>query len=146
MEYFTLEQCKSVLNSIFSMWWVKLLFSVVGMAVAWLFDDTRGILPIYIVATLIVLDSVSGIIAALKNEGLSSKKSKRILLKFVLYGIGIITGRLVDKLLNLGHPVFAVIIETALGLTEGQSIIENLGRAGMPIPEKLKKLFEQFKK
>ncbi len=145
MDWFTYEQARSVLDNIFSMGWVKIVGSFFGMAAAWVFDDTRGYMPAVIVACLIALDSISGMIAAVINgPGLNSKRAKRILVKFIIYGIAIATGRLVDKLVPV--PVFAVVIEVALGLTEAQSIIENCGAAGMPIPPKLKNMFERLKK
>lgn len=144
MDWFSWEQCASIINSVLSMGWVKLIASFIGLAVAWIFDDTRGYMPAIIVASLIALDSVSGMVAAVHSgEGLSSQKSKRIIIKFVIYGIAISTGRLVDKLMPL--PAFAVVIETALALTEAQSIIENCGKAGMPVPVKIKNLFKTLK-
>lgn len=145
MEWFSWEQVRSVLDNILSMGWVKAGASLFGIGIAWLFNDTRGYMPALIVASLIALDSISGMLAAvLHGPGLNSRKAKRIIIKFVVYGIAIATGRLVDKLLPL--PAFAVIIEVALGLTEAQSIIENCGEAGMPIPPKLKKMFERLRK
>ena len=139
-----LAYCKNVIMSVFSLGWMKAIFSVIAVAVAWLFDDARGHYPALVVMTLIVLDSISGMVSAVRTgEGLSSRKSKRIAWKLILYGIAIITGRLVDK--TLPTPMFAVVIETFLALTEAQSIIENLGQAGMPIPSKLMKLFTMLK-
>lgn len=145
MEWFSHDQIKSVIENILSMGWMKVIASLFGMAIAWVFNDTRGYMPAVIVACLIALDSISGMLAAvLHGPGLNSKRAKRIIVKFIIYGIAIATGRLVDKLLPV--PVFAVVIEVALGLTEAQSIIENCGEAGMPIPPKLKNMFERLKK
>jgi len=143
-EYIDWPQIKQILSNIISFGWIKVILSVIATVFAWFFDDTRGANPALIVAALIVLDSISGIIAAIKSgEGLSSKKSKRVVWKFLIYGVAIITGRLIDKLIPV--PAFAVIIEVFLGVTEGQSIIENLGRSGMPIPKKLENLFTVLK-
>ena len=139
-----LNQIKQIGLNILTFKWFKSLLSLIGVGLAYVFDDTRGTSPALIVAVLICLDSMSGMFAAVKSgEGLSSRKSKRIAVKFVLYGIAIITGRLVDKMIPI--PAFAVVIEIFLAVTEAQSIIENLGRAGLPIPPKLKAMFTALK-
>ena len=139
-----INYCRNIILNILSLSWVKSLFSIIGLALAWVFDDSRGFYPALIVVILIALDSCSGMVRAVRTgEGLSSRKSKRIAWKLIIYGIAILTGRLVDK--TLPTPMFAVVIEVFLALTEAQSIIENLGEAGMPIPAKLMKLFTLLK-
>ena len=138
------SQVKHYLSNVLSLAWLKTIFSFFGLGFAWVFNDERGFFPALIVVCLIVLDSCSGMLCAVKTgEGLSSTKAKRIAFKLILYSIAILTGRLVDKTLPM--PMFAVVIEVFLALTEAQSIIENLGKAGMPIPAKLMKLFSVLK-
>lgn len=139
-----MSQIKHICLNVISFSWLKTIISFIGIGFAWVFDDTRGHVPALIVMILITLDSISGMACAIKSgEGLSSRKSKRIAWKLIVYGLAMLTGRLVDKVLPT--PMFAVVIETFLALTEAQSIIENLGCAGMPIPSKLMKLFSVLK-
>lgn len=106
-----------------------------------------------------VLDWVTGQAAASRTTGLSSHKGQAGIRKKAGYWVAVAGALMVDALLifvfpglalagltlKITAPVLAPIIATWLVLNEILSILENLGRMGVPLPAWLAQGIEQLK-
>jgi toxin secretion/phage lysis holin len=126
--------------------WVKIFFAALGGALSWLF----GGLDMFVaaVAVLMVIDYITGCIAAGITKQLSSKVGAKGALKKVLILMVIVMAALLDYLLKTYTDLqIAVCLGIACFYYAGNeclSILENLGRAGVPYPEKLKDIILQL--
>ena len=106
-----------------------------------------GGLDIALVCLLIaiVLDYISGIIKAYVAKELSSKIGLKGILKKVGILLIVMLSVLVDRVTGETGAVRTLVIYYFVA-NEGLSILENLGQAGVPIPESIKKALKVLKK
>ena len=106
-----------------------------------------GGLDIALVCLLIaiVLDYISGIIKAYMTKELSSKIGLKGILKKVGVLLIVMLSVLVDRVTGETGAVRTLVIYYFVA-NEGLSILENLGQAGVPIPESIKKALKVLKK
>lgn len=93
---------------------------------------------IVVLLCLIVVDYATGVIAAGINHQLSSSVGFKGILKKLCIILAVALGVLLDRF--LGQPVCRTMVCTFYILNESLSILENLGRAGVAYPERLKEL------
>lgn len=93
----------------------------------------------------IVLDYISGIIKAFVLKELSSKIGFKGILKKVGILFIVMLAVLVDRATGETGAIRTLVIYYFVA-NEGLSIIENLGQAGVPIPESIKKSLKAMKK
>lgn len=92
-----------------------------------------------------VADYISGLVAAGISGSLDSKVGWHGILKKLLVFVAVAVAATVDTATGLeGHPLRAAACLFYVG-NEGISIVENLGRAGVPIPKPLAALFNRLK-
>nr|DAI29843.1 MAG TPA: holin [Bacteriophage sp.] len=92
-----------------------------------------------------VADYVTGLIAAGISGSLDSRVGWKGILKKLLIFVAVAVAATVDMATGLeGHPLRAATCLFYIG-NEGISIVENLGRAGVPIPARLAGLFQRLK-
>lgn len=122
---------------------IKFIFGAIGGFLGMFlgaFDDLFKALLIFI-----ILDYLSGVICAIIEKDLSSEIGARGIAKkvFIILLVGI--ANVIDTaVIKSGEVVRDMIIFFYLA-NEGISILENAGRLGLPIPEKLKNTLEQLK-
>ena len=106
-----------------------------------------GGLDIALVCLLIaiILDYISGIIKAYVTKELSSKIGLKGILKKVGILLIVMLSVLVDRVTGETGAVRTLVIYYFVA-NEGLSILENLGQAGVPIPESIKKALKVLKK
>jgi toxin secretion/phage lysis holin len=106
-----------------------------------------GGLDIALVCLLIaiVLDYISGIIKAYVTKELSSKIGLKGILKKVGILLIVMLSVLVDRVTGETGAIRTLVIYYFVA-NEGLSILENLGQAGVPIPESIKKALKVLKK
>lgn len=106
-----------------------------------------GGLDIALVCLLIAiaLDYISGIIKAYVTKELSSKIGLKGILKKVGILLIVMLSVLVDRVTGETGAVRTLVIYYFVA-NEGLSILENLGQAGVPIPESIKKALKVLKK
>ena len=97
---------------------------------------------ITVLAVFVAFDYVSGVVLAVKQGRLNSKTGFMGLLKKAMVFLVVITAHLLDRLTGIG----AIRSMTVLFYisNEGISILENLGKIGVPYPRKLKDILEQL--
>jgi len=99
-----------------------------------------------VLACMMAADYLSGVIAAALEGRLSSQVGWKGVLRKVAMMLVILAAALADGVAGFaGHPLRTVTTLFYIG-NEGISLVENLGRARVPIPRKLLSLFAQLKK
>ncbi|ADU50182.1 toxin secretion/phage lysis holin [Thermaerobacter marianensis DSM 12885] len=114
--------------------------------------------PLQLLLVAMALDYVTGVVAAAVTGRLSSEVGLRgVARKLALLGL-VAVANLIDQMLaagaaqalDLALPEGTSAIRTAvcfaLGVSEVVSIIENLGEAGAPIPEPLRRMVAALKR
>lgn len=93
---------------------------------------------------VVVLDYISGVIAALLSRELSSKKGFAGILKKLLIFCIVAVAHIVDTATGAGGVLRALTIGFLLA-NECISVLENAGRCGVPLPKKLLAVLEQLR-
>lgn len=93
----------------------------------------------------IVLDYISGVIKGYVTKQLSSQIGFRGIVKKVAILIIVMLAVLVDRVTGDTGAIRTLVIYYFVA-NEGLSIIENLGQAGVPIPQSIKKALKALKK
>jgi toxin secretion/phage lysis holin len=93
----------------------------------------------------IVADYITGVIAASVTKTLSSGVGFRGLAKKFLILILVAAACVLDRYVLSTNGTIRSMVTVFYISNEAISILENCGRAGVPVPAKLKQLFEQLK-
>jgi len=123
---------------------LSVLLTLLGGCLGWFIGEINGLF--YALVAFVIVDYITGIIAAIINKKLASNIGfkgicKKVML-FALVGIG----NVIDlNLIGNGNTFRTAILIFYIG-NEGISILENCTVAGLPVPEKLKNILEQIKK
>ncbi len=108
------------------------------------FGDMDGLMIALV--TLIVIDYVSGVIAAAAEKKLSSAAGAKGIAKKVFMLLIVAAANIADiGIIGEGH-VLKSVTAVFYAANECISIIENAGRLGVPVPKKLLDVLEQLKK
>lgn len=114
----------------------------IGTFLTFIFGDWDVALQCLVIA--IALDYISGIIKAFINKELSSKIGVKGILKKVGVLVVVALAVLIDKITGESGAIRTLVIYYFVA-NEGLSIIENLGEAGLPIPDVIKKALKSLK-
>lgn len=111
--------------------------------------------PIIILIVAMIIDYITGMMSAWLNAELSSKKGIKGIVKKISYLALVAVAMIVDWLIfqglqqinvDLHYSVFfAVLVTVWLIINELISVLENLSRMGVPIPNFLKNLINRLK-
>ena len=111
--------------------------------------------PIIVLLVMMILDYISGMAAAWMHSELSSKIGAKGIVKKVGYMALIVVAMGVDYLICSGIAAvdvaipynmwFGLLVAVWLIVNEMISILENLDRMGVPIPEFLRKILSKLK-
>lgn len=94
---------------------------------------------------LIVLDYISGVVAAVAEKKLSSSVGARGIAKKLFMLLIVAVANIVDiNVIGEGHVLRTVTTAFYIA-NECISLIENAGRLGVPVPKKLMDVLEQLK-
>lgn len=117
---------------------------IIGGVIGYLIGPIDGL--VYCLIVFMVIDYITGIIvAALIDKSLSSSIGFLGIAKKVMIIALVIVSNLLDMyIIGSGSTAKTAIISFYL-VNEGISIIENVTRLGLPIPESLLKLFNDIK-
>lgn len=113
------------------------------------------IVPVLVLLVFMILDYATGMVRAWRARELSSKVGVDGIVKKVGYMVLIAVAMGVDYLIWSGLTAvnvsvtcqlwFGMLVSIWLIINEMISILENLGRIGVPIPEFLKKIINRLK-
>ena len=122
--------------------WIQTAFTVLGGLLGWFLGGFDGFL--YALVALMVADYITGVMCAIVEKKLSSEIGCKGIFKKVLIFILVGVGHLIDTNLIGDGSVLRTAIIFFYCSNEGVSMLENAGRLGLPIPEKLKDILVQL--
>ena len=121
---------------------IQILFTAIGSYLGYILGGFDGFL--YALIIFVVIDYITGLMAAIVERKLSSEIGFRGIFKKVLIFLLVAVGNIIDNnLIGTGGAVRTAVIFFYIS-NEGISIIENSTRIGLPVPEKLKDVLEQL--
>lgn len=121
----------------------RAIFACIGGWIGWFLGGIDGLM--YALIAFILVDYITGVTAAAVKRELSSEVGAKGIAKKVgeLLLVGI--GNVLDKqILKQGAAMRTLVIFFYVA-NEGLSILENLGRIGVPIPKPLKDFLKKLK-
>ena len=121
---------------------VKVVIAAIGSALTFLF----GIPDIWLFALIsfVMLDYMTGVVAAVIAGELSSKKGLKGILRKVMTLVPVVVAHVVDTAIKTGGFLRTAVIGFLVA-NEGISILENTTRCGVPWPPKLRAVLEQLR-
>ncbi len=121
----------------------KIIFAAVGGAVGSLLGPATG--PIYALLAFVVTDYLTGVIGATIEKRLNSEVGFKGIAKKVLIFVLVMMGHLLDKyIIGTGETIRTAVTFFYIA-NEGLSILENIGKLGLPLPDKLKNILVQLR-
>ena len=123
---------------------IRLTIATVGGFIGGIMGGFDGL--IYSLIAFVLIDYLTGVMAAIVDRQLSSEIGFKGIFKKVSIFMLVAVGHIIDsKLLGSGTALRTAIILFYTS-NEGISILENAARMGLPIPKKVKSVLEQLKK
>lgn len=123
---------------------LQLIFAAIGGYIGWFLGGFDGLL--YALVAFVIIDYITGIMVAVLEKKVSSSIGFKGIFKKVLIFTFVGIGHIVDiYILQNGSAVRTAVIFFYLS-NEGLSILENAAKIGLPVPEKLKKVFTELNK
>ena len=123
---------------------IRLTIATVGGFIGGIMGGFDGL--IYSLIAFVLIDYLTGVMAAVVDRQLSSEIGFKGIFKKVSIFMLVAVGHIIDsKLLGSGTALRTAIILFYTS-NEGISILENAARMGLPIPKKVKSVLEQLKK
>lgn len=121
----------------------KNILAGICMGLSFLFGDMEGLMVALI--ALIILDYISGVIAAAVEKRLSSEVGAKGIAKKIFMLLIVALANIVDtSVIGDGHVLKTVTVVFYI-CNECISLIENAGRIGVPVPKKLLDVLEQLR-
>lgn len=121
----------------------KNIMAGVCTILSFLFGDMEGLMIALI--ALIILDYISGVIAAAVEKRLSSEVGAKGIAKKIFMLLIVALANIVDiNVIGDGHVLKTVTVVFYI-CNECISLIENAGRIGVPVPKKLLDVLEQLR-
>ncbi|EHN13450.1 phage holin family protein [Clostridium sporogenes] len=122
---------------------VQMIFASIGGWIGWMLGGIDGFL--YALIAFVVIDYLTGIMASILEQKLSSEVGFRGIFKKVLTFVLVGVAHIIDYyLIGSGSAIRTAVIFFYIS-NEGISILENTAKIGLPIPDKLRNVLEQLK-
>ncbi|NLZ52822.1 MAG: phage holin family protein [Thermoanaerobacteraceae bacterium] len=118
------------------------LVALVGTVATWLFGGWD--LALMILVAFIIIDYLTGLIVAFINKAVDSRIGFRGIIKKTLILFALIVAVLLDRLIGNQWTFRTVVCYFFIG-NEGLSILENIGKCGVPLPKTLTDMLQQIK-
>jgi len=124
--------------------YIKIALALIYSTLSWAFGGFDYIF--YALLAFMILDYISGVVVAIKTKKLSSNIGFRGIGKKVMILVMVAVGNLIDiAIIGNGHTCRTLVI-AFYSANEAISILENASNLGLPLPEKIKIVLEQFGK
>lgn len=133
------------LTQLFSAKEIKAFFSSLFVFISYLFWGIDQVAIVFLV--MLVLDFIFGFSLAWKNDDIQPARLKKWMIKFLLYGVVIIVGNMMDIIIfkqtvELGFKNAFMIY---LWVNEAISILKKCQMLGVPLPPRLLKKIEKIR-
>ena len=122
---------------------IEVCIAAIGAGLGFFFGQFNGFFIALLV--LMVVDVITGFIAAAINKELSSKVSFKGILKKVLILFIVGVANILDSFILPDNPMLRTAVIFFYFANEGLSILENIGKAGVPIPSKVLDILAELK-
>ena len=123
--------------------WISVALAAIGTFFSYIFGGWD--LSLAVLIAFIVLDYLTDILAAIVTKSLSSYIGARGIAKKALIFVVLIVAVLLDRLINNDQWIFRTLVCYFYIANEGISLIENVAKTGLPIPQKLRSILHQVK-
>lgn len=121
---------------------IQMVFTAIGGWLGYFLGGCDGLVVALVV--FVVADYLTGVMCAISEKKLSSEVGFRGICRKVLIFILVGIANILDvQVIGTGSVLRTAIIFFYIS-NEGISLLENVGRLGLPIPEKLKLVLEQL--
>lgn len=117
--------------------------AIAGGIVSYLFGAIDHFIIVMI--AFMIIDYVTGVTASYIDKKWNSETGFKGILKKCTILCMVVMAVFLDRLLNIDNFIIRNAVASFIIANEGISILENIGRAGVPIPNKLKEVLEQLK-
>jgi toxin secretion/phage lysis holin len=118
--------------------------AVIGCFCSYLFGGWDTVLIVLV--TFVVMDYITGVTSAAIQHKLNSHEGFNGILRKSTIFLVLIVAVLLDRLVGNQGQIFRTTVAYFYIANEGVSILENVGKCGVPLPEKLVSILEQLKK
>lgn len=125
---------KVVINDICSVILTTIVYLVGGIDIA-----------LQCLLIMIILDYISGVASAIYNKKLNSQVGLKGILKKFMYLVIVCVSVILDRIIGNTGAIRTLVIYFFVA-NDGISILENIGKMGIPLPRKLIDTLEQLKK
>ena len=122
---------------------VQCAFAAMGGFFGWFVGGMDGLL--YALIAFVVVDYLTGLMAAGLEKKLSSGVGFRGIFKKVVIFCLVAVGHIIDSYVIQNGSVLRTAVVFFYLSNEGISILENASRIGLPVPERLKAVLEQLR-
>jgi toxin secretion/phage lysis holin len=122
---------------------MKVLFTLLGGFLGFMLGGVDAFL--YTLIAFVAIDYISGVLVAICEKKVSSKVGARGISKKIMLFALIAVANLIDCNLTNTSVLRTATIFFYMS-NELISILENADKLGLPVPEKLRNILEQFKK
>ncbi len=122
--------------------WSKYAAALAGAGLSWLLGGWGIMMQVLVL--FVVLDYISGLAAAYSEQNLDSRVGFKGIAKKILLFVPVAVAYWLDML--LGQEILRNLAIFFYIANEGLSMMENLGRAGVPFPGQIQTALEQLKK
>ena len=119
------------------------VFTLCCTAATYLFGGWDVALAVLV--SFMAIDYLTGVVGAVINKKLSSQVGFKGLAKKLFVVLMLIVAVMLDRLINGGQWIFRTLVAYFYIANEGISIIENVARLGVPIPQRIVEILEQIK-
>jgi len=116
---------------------------VIGLVVGFLFGGWSDLLTALLL--LHALDILSGVLVGGKKKQISSARMHSGIKKKLGGWLALILAYVIDGVLFEGQPMVLTALSFVLIGNEGLSIVENIGKLGVPLPRFITKYLEQIR-
>lgn len=121
---------------------IQLIFAAIGGWLGWFLGGYDGLL--YALIAFVVIDYITGVMCAINDHTLSSEVGFRGICRKVLIFLLVGIANILDvQVIGTGSVLRTAVIFFYIS-NEGVSLLENAGRLGLPIPQKLKDILAQL--
>lgn len=122
--------------------WIQIVLTAIGGYIGFFVGGLDGLM--YAIIAMVIADYITGVMLAIIDKKLSSDIGFRGIFKKVLIFVMIGIANIVDVyLIKNGSAIRTAVLFFYIS-NEGISILENVSRIGLPIPDKLKNVLEQL--